>query len=72
MNIDLYVQKLGLERKPPTLNFLDELIRAHQERISFNNLAVYFRPGVLLDLDLEPLFAKVVLRVENKINSLHP
>ena len=61
MNIDLYLEKLKLKKKAPTLEYLNELISAHQAVISFNNLAVFFYPGKILDLELAPLFEKVVL-----------
>lgn len=64
MNIDQYLSVLGLERRAPTLTFLNDLIAAHLRTISFNNLAVYFRPGQILNLELEALFEKVVLNRE--------
>lgn len=64
MNVDLYLSKINVQRKVPSLSFLNELILAHQKEISFNNLAVYFLPGQILNLDLEQLFEKVILRGE--------
>jgi len=64
MNIDHYLKKLNLEKKSPSLEFLNQIISAHQKIISFNNLSVFFRPGKILNLELEPLFEKVVLRGE--------
>ena len=64
MNIDLYLKKLSVARKEPTLDYLNEIIVSHQNLISFNNFAVYFNPGVILDLELEPLFDKVIAREE--------
>ena len=64
MNIDHYLNKLNLEKKSPSLEFLNQIISAHQKTISFNNLAVYFRPGQILNLDLGPLFEKVILKGE--------
>lgn len=61
MNTDLYLKKLELEKKAPSLTFLNEIISAHQKRISFNNLDVLFRPGQILNLELEALFSKVIL-----------
>lgn len=62
MNIELYLNKLGLKVQEPSLSFLNEIISAHQRTISFNNLEVFFRPGQILNLDLEELFEKVILR----------
>ena len=64
MNIDLYLLKLNLKKQKPSLAFLNEIIFAHQRKISFNNLAVFYNPGQILNLELEPLFDKVVLRNE--------
>ena len=64
MNIDQYLRVLGVEKLAPSLTFLNELITAHLKTISFNNLAVYFRPGQILNLELDPLFEKVVLNRE--------
>lgn len=64
MNIDQYLKKINLKGKTPTLNFLNEIISAHQKTISFNNLSVFYRPGQILNLRLEALFEKVVLRGE--------
>lgn len=64
MNIDLYLQKLNLSNQKPSLTFLNEIVSAHQKTISFNNLAVYFYPGQILNLDIEPLFEKVIVRGE--------
>lgn len=64
MNIDLYLKKIQVEKKTPSLKFLNEIITAHQRTISFNNLAVFFNPGKILNLELEPLFEKVILRGE--------
>ena len=61
MDAEKYLKKIGVEKKVPTLSFLNELISAHQKLISFNNLDVFFRPGQILNLELEPLFEKVVL-----------
>jgi len=64
MNTDLYLSRLEVGRKSPSLTYLNELITAHQRVISFNNIAVYFRPDQLLNVELEPLFEKVILRGE--------
>lgn len=64
MNIDLYLKKLNLKSNIPSLAFLNEIIFAHQREISFNNLAVFYRPGEILNLELEALFEKVILRGE--------
>lgn len=64
MNTELYLKKLNLPKKSPSLEYLNELIAAHQKTISFNNLSVFFRPGVILNLELEPLFEKVIVRNE--------
>lgn len=64
MNVDLYLQKLHVNAQKPSLEFLNELIAAHQKLISFNNLAVFFNPGKILELDLLPLFEKVIVRGE--------
>lgn len=64
MNITQYLNVLQLEKRTPSLEFLNELIAAHQRTISFNNLAVYFRPGQILDLELPALFEKVILNRE--------
>jgi N-hydroxyarylamine O-acetyltransferase len=62
MNIDQYLKKLNIEKKAPTLDYLNEIIASHQKTISFNNLAVFFRPGQILNLELGPLFDKVIVR----------
>lgn len=59
-----YLDKLGLKVQGPSLAYLNQIIRAHQKIISFNNLAVYFNPGKILDLELKKLFEKVILRGE--------
>ncbi|HLT21799.1 MAG TPA: arylamine N-acetyltransferase [Bacteriovoracaceae bacterium] len=64
MKTNLYLEKLKLKPEEPSLDFLNKIIAAHQRTISFNNLAVFFRPGEILDLDIEPLVEKVVLRGE--------
>lgn len=64
MNIDLYLNILEIQKSAPTLNFLNHLIANHQKAISFNNLAVYFNPGQILNLELEALFEKVVFNRE--------
>lgn len=64
MNIDLYLKKINLQSKSLSLEFLNEIISAHQKAISFNNLSVFYRPGQILDLKLEALFEKVILRGE--------
>lgn len=64
MNIDLYLSKLGLKIHKPSLSYLNEIIASHQKTISFNNLAVFYNPGQILNLDLDPLFEKVVVRNE--------
>lgn len=64
MNPDLYLAKLNLNKQPPTLAFLNDIISAHQRKISFNNLTVFYNPGQILNLELVPLFEKVVLRNE--------
>lgn len=60
MNADLYLEKLNLQRKTPTLEYLNELISSHQAVISFNNIAVFLNPGKILNLELGPLFEKVI------------
>ncbi len=62
MDIDQYLKKINLKAKTPTLNFLNEIISAHQKTISFNNLSVFYRPGQILNLKLEALFEKVILQ----------
>ena len=37
---DCYLEKLGMEVQPPTRDYLDNLVRAHQCTIPFENLAV--------------------------------
>lgn len=64
MNIDQYLQKINLKAKNPTLEFLNEIISAHQKTISFNNLSVFYRPGQILNLKLDALYEKVILRGE--------
>lgn len=64
MNIDLYLSKLGLTVQKPSLSYLNDIIASHQKTISFNNLAVFYNPGKILNLDLDPLFEKVVVRNE--------
>lgn len=64
MNTELYLSKLNLKAQAPSLGFLNEIISAHQRLISFNNLAVFFHPGEILNLDIGPLFDKVILRQE--------
>ncbi len=64
MNTELYLSKLNLKAQAPSLSFLNEIISAHQRLISFNNLAVFFRPGEILNLDIGHLFDKVILRQE--------
>lgn len=64
MNIDQYLGVLGVEKREPSLGFLNDLIKAHLKNISFNNLAVYYKPGQILDLELDALFEKVVLNRE--------
>lgn len=61
---NIYLQRLGINSKSPSLDFLNEIIHAHQRTISFNNLAVFFNRDQLLNLELEPLFEKVVYRGE--------
>ncbi len=62
MNTELYLKKLNVSLRTPSLEFLNELIAAHQSLISFNNLDVYFNRGVILNLDEEALFEKVILK----------
>ncbi len=64
MNIDHYLSVLEVKNRAPSLDFLNDLIKAHLKSISFNNLAVYFRPGQILNLELDPLFEKVILNRE--------
>ena len=64
MNIEVYLKKLNIKSQKPSLEFLNELIKAHQSAISFNNLAVFFNPGKILNLNLDELFEKVVVRGE--------
>ena len=61
INLEQYLAKINITKKIPTLTYLNEIISAHQKSISFNNLAVYFRPGEILDLELAALFSKVIL-----------
>lgn len=62
MNADQYLEKLKLPKKSPSLAYLNEIISAHQKIISFNNLAVFFNPGQILNLELGALFEKVILK----------
>lgn len=64
MNVELYLNKIGQKKEKPSLSYLNKLITSHQRIISFNNLAVFFRPGTILDLSLENLFEKVVIKGE--------
>lgn len=64
MNTELYLSKLCLKPRKPSLAFLNEILASHQKIISFNNLAVFFNPGEILNLELGPLFEKVILRQE--------
>ena len=64
MNIDLYLLKLGLKNQKPSLAFLNEIISAHQKIISFNNLEVFFHRRQILNLELETLFQKIIIRGE--------
>lgn len=64
MKTELYLKKIAVEAKAPSLEFLNELIAAHQKNISFNNLSVYYNPGQILNLDIGPLFEKVILNGE--------
>lgn len=64
MKNDLYLEKLKLKSQGPSLGFLNEIIAAHQKIITFNNLAVFYRPQEILNLEIGPLFEKVILRGE--------
>lgn len=64
MNIDQYLNRLNLQSHRPSLKFLNEILSSHQKIISFNNLAVFYKPGQILNLDLEALFEKVIMRGE--------
>lgn len=61
LDIEQYLKKINVEKKTATLAYLNEIISNHQRTISFNNLAVFFGAGEILNLELEALFSKVIL-----------
>ncbi|KAH6927670.1 hypothetical protein HPB50_006809 [Hyalomma asiaticum] len=58
---DSYLSYLGLSKSPePTLEYLDQLIRAHLERVTFENLDVILNRH--FSLDAEAVLVKVMER----------
>lgn len=57
---DSYLSYLGLSRSKPTLEYLDELIKVHLERVTFENLDVLLNRRV--SLDAEAVLLKVTGR----------
>lgn len=64
INVIPYLDKIGLKIQKPSLAYLNDIIEAHQKTISFNNIAVYFHPGRILNLELDELIDKVIIRGE--------
>lgn len=48
--VEQYLQKLGLHRQSPDLNFLTSIQRRHLERIPFENLDIHYGNRILLDI----------------------
>lgn len=57
---DSYLSYLGLSKSEPTLQYLDELIKVHLERVTFENLDVLLNRRV--SLDAEAVLLKVTGR----------
>lgn len=64
MNVEKYLKVIDVELHKPSFDYLNELLRAHQKTISFNNLAVFYHPGKILNLEIDELFEKVIIRGE--------
>ena len=61
-DIDAYLTRIGISHaKEPTLEFLDELIDAHQHAVPFDNLDVHTK-GLTPSLGIADLFEKIVNR----------
>jgi arylamine N-acetyltransferase len=50
-----YLDLLGLEREPPTLDYLKRLTRAHVERVPFENITSILRRAAAGSADVPPL-----------------
>ncbi len=50
MDIERYLQRLGLEREPPSLEYLSKLQLHHLRNIPFENLDVHYGKPIILDL----------------------
>ena len=61
-NVDAYLDRIGIAKaKPPTVEFLDELIYAHQCTVPFDNLDVCEK-ALIPSLGIADLFDKIVIR----------
>lgn len=61
-DVDAYLARIGIaQAKEPTLEFLDELIDAHQHAVPFDNLDVHTK-GLTPSLGIADLFDKIVIR----------
>lgn len=59
-HVDSYLSYLGVPKSEPTLEYLDELIRVHLERVAFENLDLLLNRRV--SLDAKDVLAKVTAR----------
>lgn len=60
IDVDAYLKRIGLEKKPPSLAYLKELQKAHLIHIPFENLDIHYRSKIILDY--KKIFDKVVKR----------
>ena len=61
-SLDAYLDRIGVcDVQPATLEFLDELIYAHQRTVPFDNLDVYEK-HLVPSLQVPDLFDKIVVR----------
>lgn len=60
IDVDAYLERLGLKREEASLDFLKKLHFEHVHRIPFENLDIHYRQKILLDY--KKIFSKIVLR----------
>lgn len=61
--LELYLEHIeypGFQHPADRLQLLTDLVRYHQARVPFDNIALHYSPTRLLSLDRQDLFEKIV------------